>query len=301
MTEAKVRIAYTGTALQDGSMEVVDLAPALLAFAGFIQRANEVIGNRQPVKITLKADDIHKGSFEIVLSISSILEQAKLMMGMAESSGLAALLQIIGYSRTGVLSIFDLIKLCRGKKPDAVKHTENGVNVTANNSTVNVTYNVFNIFKDPEARSQLERVTKPLGTDGIDGFEIRNNKDMEDKTAVVSVAKSEQSFFVVQSTDETETEQRSTQNLMLNVVSVAFGENQKWRFSDGESTFWASVADEQFLKRVETGEQAFRNGDKIQAECQIVQKISSGGKLTAERTITKVLKYIEIPQQEKLF
>lgn len=48
----KIRIAYTGTAMEDGLIDADELFPALAAFAKLIQRANKVIGNNEDIKVT---------------------------------------------------------------------------------------------------------------------------------------------------------------------------------------------------------------------------------------------------------
>ena len=46
-----------------------DLAPALLAFAELVKRANVLVGNTQPVRLMLNADSIKRGSFDVTLEL----------------------------------------------------------------------------------------------------------------------------------------------------------------------------------------------------------------------------------------
>ena len=62
---AKARIAYVGPALDNGEMDVRELAPALLAFAGLVESANAAIGGKQNIRVMLNQDSIRKGSFDI--------------------------------------------------------------------------------------------------------------------------------------------------------------------------------------------------------------------------------------------
>lgn len=60
------------------------------------------------------------------------------------------------------------------------------------------------------------------------------------------------------------------QEMMLKIVSIVFDEKQKWRFSDGESTFWARIADESFWQKIDEGSLAFRKGDRLKVRCKVV-------------------------------
>lgn len=56
-------VAYDGPALQDHTMEVADLAPALLALANLIKTANYIINNgKSNISIKVNAEFI-AGSF----------------------------------------------------------------------------------------------------------------------------------------------------------------------------------------------------------------------------------------------
>jgi hypothetical protein len=62
-------LTYEGPALEDGRMEVHDLAPALLALGDMFQDANTVIDPDGPA-IALQIRDFHEGSFEILLALA---------------------------------------------------------------------------------------------------------------------------------------------------------------------------------------------------------------------------------------
>lgn len=62
---AKARIAYVGTALENGEMEIRELVPALLAFSDLIENANRVLGGDRKIKVMLNQDSLKRGSFDI--------------------------------------------------------------------------------------------------------------------------------------------------------------------------------------------------------------------------------------------
>lgn len=312
MPEAKVRIAYDGEALQDGAMDVNDLAPALIEFGKLVQRINVVVGNKQSIKVMLKADNIKRGSFDISLDlVTDLLEEAKIFIGLAEGNGLDAVMRILGYGVTigtagtvGYKGIIGLIQAVRNRKP--VEHHRDENNniclVFEDNISFVLTENMYNAYKDIQIRQHIEKVIEPLNKSGVNSFEIRNPNDLNDKNPEVKVTADETIYFKSPSVDSVKKQENSyTQVLILKIVAVVFDENQKWRFSDGESTFWAKIEDEIFWNKVESREVVFGKGDQLKAECYTVQVLTADGNLTNTRTIKKVVDVVPKPTQLNLF
>jgi len=61
--------------------------------------------------------------------------------------------------------------------------------------------------------------------------------------------------------------------------------------SDGEQTFHASIDDERFRARVDVGQEAFRKGDMLRCQIEMIQTQRTSG-LHTERRIVKVLEHI---------
>lgn len=306
----KVRIAYAGPALEDGAMDVNDLAPALIAFAGLVNRANKVIGNEQPVKVLLKADDIKKGSFDVNLElVYTTLEQAKLFVGMSDENGLAALMEVLGWGANcvpvaGFLGggIFKLIKYMKDKRIAGIDDPGEGIaKITlTDGTTIDVDEKTFKVYLDHESREKIEKVVEPLMQVGIDSFELRNPANYEDKNAVVSVEKDELPYFKtpeLSTLDESEIINK--QVIYVKIVSIVFDKEQKWRFSDNDITFWAKIDDEDFWRNINNGTYAFRDGDRLKVECEIRQYWENNN-LVTKRRITKVLEILKRPTQIKL-
>lgn len=301
---SKVRIAYTGEALENGAMDINDLAPALLAFAELVKRANVLVGNTQPVRLMLNADSIKRGSFDVTLElIYSGLDQIKLLMGAAEDIGLKALSDALGIGATIKEGVFWLIQAIGNKKILKVSETDdNKVAINLNdNSKIIINQNTYNVFMDHEARSSITKVMEPVKKEGIEGFEIRNPYNYEDKKPSFKVVKDDLQLY---ETPELETnvvpENMFEQEMLLKIVSLVFDEAQKWRFTDGDTTFWAKVEDKDFWNSVNSSEQAFRNGDRLKAVCRIVQRIGVNGNIITERSIIKVIEILPKPTQIKL-
>ncbi len=87
--------------------------------------------------------------------------------------------------------------------------------------------------------------------------------------------------------------------LVVEISSVVFTEGHKWQLNDGLQVFWASVEDQDFLRRVETGTEVFRKGDMLRCRMRTVQS-RRGAALHAERQVIEVIEHIPGPTQLSL-
>ena len=306
MASEKVRIAYEGEALENGSMDIAYLAPALMAFGRMVQRANDVMGNTYPVRLMIKADNIRAGSFDVTLEIvTTTLQEIKLFMGIADDVGLKALVEALGLgcgTYKGLIWLIKHIGLRKVVKVDESTPHGTVVNLTLNdNSNVIIDKKVYNFYVDREVRAHIDEVMKPLEMEGVDSFQVRNPLRPESKEHFEKINSEERAMFMapelnptVETSNVTESEER------LNIIGVVFDKNQKWRFSDGDVQFWARIEDEDFWKAVISGKYAFRDGDGLNVICKKVQVVTTNGDVKTERTITKVLKVIPKPTQIQL-
>lgn len=309
-TVKKARIAYTGPAVEDGTMPVKELAPALLSFAELVENSYHVIGGKQKVQVLLNQDSLNKGSFDITFLLNlDLLEQVKLFVSNARDSGLDDLMTVLGWidSTAGVTTlvaggVFGLIHKIHGRKIKKIQRHENRTaDITLDdNEKLTTDENTLKVFLDVKCRINIEKIIEPLSEDGVDGFQLRNPKDIQDKVPVVNISKAEANLFKAPpAADEDDMENiTAKQNIIARIVSVNFDDG-KWRLSDGTNTFWATIADEEFLKKVDSGEVSFSKGDNLQIEYYMEQKIKNG-KLSTDYIVTKVLQLLKAPRQIKL-
>lgn len=306
MASEKVRIAYEGEALENGSMDIAYLAPALMAFGRMVQRANDVMGNAYPVRLMIRADNIRVGSFDVTLEIvTTTLQEIKLFMGMADDVGLKALVEALGLgcgTYKGLIWLIKHIGLRKVIKVDESLPNGTVVNLTLNdNSNVVIDKRVYNFYVDREVRTHIDEVMKPLEMEGVESFQVRNPNEPSSKQHYEKINSEERAIFIapelnsaVETSNITESEER------VNIIGVVFDKNQKWRFSDGDVQFWARIEDEDFWKAVISGKYAFRDGDGLNVICRKTQVVTTSGDVKTERTITKVLKVIPKPTQIQL-
>ena len=73
--QAHVDMVYDGPALADGSMNVRDLAPAMMAVGGFFESANRISnGGRASISVNVRATSA--GSFHIIFEVIQNVEAA---------------------------------------------------------------------------------------------------------------------------------------------------------------------------------------------------------------------------------
>lgn len=311
---AKARIAYVGTALENGEMEVRELVPALLAFADLIENANRVLGGDRKIKVMLNEDSLKRGSFDITFLLdTNLIEQAKNLFGFSSQVSLGTILSSLGWSEFGKLAdfvtvgtpiaggVFWLIKKIRNRKIESIEHKDNKAEITLNDGEKILTdENTLKIFLDIKCRISIEKIIEPIKHDGIESFELRKPESKEKDEPIEVVQKDDAEFFSAPG-NEIEDEEFSPSpehDGMFKIVTVNF-ENGKWKFNDGSGTFWASVADEQFNEKVKMREVNFACGDMLKVIFFTQQKLRNGN-LTKDTVVTKVLEIKQQPQQLSL-
>lgn len=302
----KARIAYTGPALENGEMEIRELAPSLLAFADLIENANLALGSERTIRVLLNQDSIQRGSFDITTIVQySVLEQVKLFVAAADASRLTALMTVLGWG-TGVhevvCGIFSLIKKLRNRSiKEAVAKEDNKIELHLEEGEIIITTkDTMKVFVDLRCREAIEKVMKPLQTEGIDSFELRNPDEPHSKMALESILKDEVGYFKSpQPAQVEEKEKLPEQEITVKITSITFEKGNKWRLTDGNNTFWAKIKDQDFLNQVENGSISFTNGDMLRIRYYIQQTVKNDT-LSSEYIVTKVLELKKRTQQISL-
>jgi hypothetical protein len=118
MSRASFNIAYDGAALRNGSMDVRDLAPALLAIGQLFDAANSAL-NHEEARVRVNVTATGAGSFEISFEVIQALSTQITAIFSGETVVAAINLKelIVG----GGLCVIWLVKKLRGRQPDKVE------------------------------------------------------------------------------------------------------------------------------------------------------------------------------------
>ncbi|WJJ93419.1 hypothetical protein [Neopusillimonas aromaticivorans] len=291
MSKATFHVLYDGPALANHEMNVRDLAPALLALGQVLEEANAAINDgRAQVSVQVKAS-FKTGCFGIELDVTqSLIQQIHLAFSSENVANAKNLLEWIGlisgataFTGATINNLFRFLKWLKNRKINKVVLLDNGnVRVVLDDEAVDVEAKVIALFRQARLRKALEDVLKPVEREGIDEFAVTNQQQSE---RFFTISKHELRYFSAPD-EQPEMLAEDEVEMNLQLVNVAFREDNKWRFSDGNSTFYAQVEDVDFLNKVQSNE-PFARGDILKARLRRVQSLS-GETMKTEYIVLKV-------------
>lgn len=300
-TTTQIHVLYDGPALAHHEMDVHALAPALLAIGEVFEEANAVLnGERAHLQIRVKGS-FKTGSFGIELSlIQSITEQ---LMGFLKSEftvSAATIVTLVGLSaKDAGKGLAGLLRWLRGRKITKVVLLEGQrVRVEVDDDHLEVEGRVIELYRSYKLRKAFEDALKPLEQPGIESFAVLDAQ-IDVTAPLIVVEKREQPYFAApEALDEQIEDTEFDANLQA--INIAFQDDNKWRFTDGNSTFYAAIQDMQFLAKVANNEMVFAKGDVLRVRMRKQQWLA-GEKMRTTYEILKVLEHRSAARQLPLY
>jgi hypothetical protein len=295
-TTSQISVVYDGPALTRHEMDVSELAPALLAIGELLEEANMLL-NGKATKMQVRVKGSFKtGSFGIDLTvIQSLPDQLLSLIQSNTTVSAATVVTLVGLTaKDAVRGLVQLLRWLRGRTPNKVVILDNErVRVEVDNEHLEVETRVIELFRSYKLRDALERTLKPLDREGIDSFAVTDAP--QEKTGFLMIEKSERAYF---STPAIIEDQHEESEFVLNVqaVNVAFQGDNKWRFTDGNSTFHAAIADNEFLSKVANNDLSFTKGDVLRVRMRKHQWMA-GEKMRTEYEVLRVLEHRSAARQ----
>lgn len=292
MAVAEFGVSYDGPALATAEMAVRDLAPALLALGELFHDASRVAyPDRSAVALKIKATS--EGSFliDLILEAEHGWENFRDFFSGDMASALANLIEIV----IGAGGLFALIRTLGRRRIKGRRHGAEPMTIVLeldDGSAITIHAQAYELYLNVSARRHARDVVEPLRREGVDALEFRR-----DKQTTLQVTQSDVDSFQVPE-PETEALLEDERELIVAIAAVTFVEGNKWRLSDGNSTFFAAIDDRQFLDRVQQGE-PFRNGDMLRVAMRITQTRDADG-LHSDYLVTRVLEHIPREVQLRL-
>ena len=297
---AHFSIKYDGPALATHQMDVRELAPALIALSDLLEQANKTaLPDAPDVRVNVQGN-FKGGSFGVdLIAAQTITQQLVSMFAGHEATAAANLYTLLGaLGLVGGGGVIGVIKWLRGRKPSAIRiegdKTIFELRDTQTVETFEVDLMAGRLYKTRVVRQSLAKVIKPLERDGIDIFAVG-----KDGVTSSVVTKNEAPYFEMAATEADVVSDSIATKVLLQIESAAFKEDNKWRFSDGGTPFFAEIADQEFLQRINAGVERFGKRDVLVADLRRVQSVTDNG-LKIEHTIVKVHEHKEPLQQELL-
>ena len=289
------KVAYDGLVLRDHSMDVRDLAPALLSLGQLFDESNRVLnGDKASVKLQVKAHE--SGSFEILFDLYQTFgsQISQFLSGEFVTSALNLKELVIG-GAAGSVGLWKLIRMLKGGKPKKITDLKNGmVRVEFDGEAFEVPLKLLRLYQDLAVRQAAGEVLKPLERDGIDTFKIKDGRKV-----VETVTKDEVKYFAA---PEVEDEQilTSENEAAYSIISLAFKDDNKWRLYDGSSQISVTISDDDFKRKVDNNTISFAKGDILRCKVRTTQWRTQTG-LRTEYEVLEVKEHIPALRQLQLF
>jgi len=305
VSEAHTTIAYDGPALEHGTMDVRDLAPALLAVGTLCDRANKVLnGSKATVQINVRTG-FKPGSFGVDLAlVHTVVQQAKAFLLSDNVTAALNLLGLLGFASGTGVSVIALIKWLRGRRPQSVTTLENGnvrieviVDLTVTHKIeieyIEVSPDVAKLYNDVGVRSAAKEIVAPLERPGIETFETKTSID---GAVIERVTKAELPAFTVSEPAQTRVT-GSEYETVLQIVKPSFDERLTWTFFDGERNIFVDIEDEAFFAEVQRRERSFAKGDLLRVVLFAESFVNESGQISTRRVVRRVIEQIQPPRQ----
>jgi hypothetical protein len=297
MPDAVMSLQYEGSAVEAGTMDVRALAPALVAAADAMREAHALLEVQGPApRVEVRAT--RPGSFVIdLLVVESVETLYQRAIAIFTSPPVLAADDLIGLV-TAVIGSVGIVRRIRNRKINQIEPSANDVTVIILEDGTRIEVPVgspaLRLVVSAEYRRALHDMVGPLrGDTGVDRVTLSAGDRAETVTA------DDLSAFDLPPAREEDLGQEDT-TVVLRPVSVAFTEGNKWRFNDGEATFFATIADPAFLAAVNLGTERFAKNDMLRVQLRTMQTRDATG-LHVERTVTRVIQHIPGAVQLDLF
>jgi hypothetical protein len=189
--KASFTVVYDGFALREHAIDVRDLAPALLSFGQLFDEANKVLnGDKSSIKLCVKAYEV--GSFGVYLELTqSLLSQVSSFLNSDPVVSIINLKELIIGVGAGGIGIFAFIKKTKGKTLNNITDLKNGlVKIEIGNEAFEIPKELLKLYQDSRIRLATEAILKPLKTEGIETFQIKDENNI-----LETITKDEQEYF----------------------------------------------------------------------------------------------------------
>ncbi len=294
VSKAAVTVSFGGPAVQDGSMDLNELAPSMLALAGLVQRANTLVNDdRSKVRVRLAAG-FKRGSFEFTIQVlQSLGQRLGNLLTHDNIQSADALLSILGLyvaSKKGYKGALWLVKKLNNQKPDGVTIKGENVEINIAGDTFHVHQSAYELANDETFRRHAERFVRPLKREGVESVETRRpGRKTGEKITRSDVASFDQ-LAPDEAIEGSSVLHDGSSKQFFEIENAPFREGLVWRLIQGDDRITAYLLDEEFQQRIDDGER-FAKGDKLEVDLRSVVRKQPDGSLDKRNEIVRVLSH----------
>lgn len=288
VAEERFDVLFNGPAVDGHRIPADVLASSLLALSAAAQAAHLAIDPFAP-RISLDIQASEPGSFSVDLLITDTVRLLNGEPAVAFATGGSIVAMVYGAIRGSIR----LLKWLRGRRVRETTDLEDGqTRITASDGGVILVDSVVYIaVQDRTFRESLRDAVQPVANEGIDSIEIGRTNDRE------RVTDADLPAFDVP--EDGEVLREDTREAFLQLLNVSFQPGKKWRFTEGDSPYWAAMEDKAFATRVENHQVEFGTGDILRATVT-TRQMRSGTKLKSEHTVIHVNDVLKQGRQVEL-
>lgn len=273
-------LKYEGPAVDAGRMNAREIGPVLFAASSLLETSSTLLyGKDGKVRLDVLSDFQH-GSFLIDFSVVAQAAENISLLGREE---LKLILETVGLVGGGGL-IGLLLKL-RGRKPEKVQAEDGRSVLIFNDNRIILNAHESRLYFDSEVRESLNGVVAPMRKPGIDSLWFGPGREPNNKIT------SDEADFFKPSPPPERTVGEDVITAIIEIVSIAFKEGNKWRFQWSGTPFFASILDEKFLKSVVSRDATFGAGDALRV-CARVTTVHDSTGFNQQWEILEVLEHI---------
>lgn len=308
MSKAAFRVAYDGEALAAHTMDVRDLAPALLALGNVFVEANKILNGEETAVEVHVTPRIEEGCFEIGLEVLQSWGAFKEFLHLSDTIAAGELVdwlfRVTG-TAGGTYGLFRLYKATKGKKPEnVVRYTDsNGGKKRArmefeDGSDIVVDERECELYRNDKIRVNAGRVLNPvILKEGIDTFSAYQEGSKASGFSVSKADAREIDFTPSGPEPISSVESPDTPfEAILRVYSPVYDlDAPKWRFVYKKQRHYMDVSESNIREIVLSNGGALIN-DVFRVMLQRVPK-NTGGKTTFEYKVLDVLEFIPAYRQ----
>jgi hypothetical protein len=298
MNQSHFRLTYDGPALAAHTMDVRELAPALLAVGDLLEAATRALnGDRVKPQINVRAS-FQAGSFGIDFSLAvDWALRIRDVFASEDSSAMAnalAILSAIGFlAKPGKKGLIGVLRWIRGRQIEKIEAFDGSARIHVEKELLEVDLAVIALLRDLAVREALDSILVPLDRDGVDTFACGTDSDFSE-----ILHKEDRPWFRPPSIED-DLILDDVRKMAFSIVSLAFKDDNKWRLYDGAATIHATISDPSFLARVDQNVERFAKGDLLICQVRVRQWQTASGART-EYEVMEVLEHRQAARQIRL-
>lgn len=313
VAEESLRVTFDGPGVTDGTINARQLGLSLVNLADAITSAHAAVRSDSVPAPSINIRETGEGSFWVDLTVvveSGAVQSVIEALAGKYSTAAANLGGIVGLT----VSAMGFLKWRRGRKvkkaervaaPNAQPDPITGIVAAesvriefVDGTVATIPAAVWAASESANFQKAARDAVRPASTQGIDYIQIRHTDSLYSQDEELTVTNEEVEYFDLPDPDEA-TETTSTYKALVSPHAINFEKGKKWRLSDGERSFLAAIADEDFAREVDNGRIHIGKHDSFRVTLQETITTQKSSRPKTSITVLKVLEHISAGRQQE--